>query len=219
MTDNWSVFDAIEEVSATADATYFEPGRYLVKVGRVFRHKDRNEIPLVVAQTTVLAVTGTEIDLDGVTPLLPNQVGSTPSVVYKNGGNSKDSFLPNVKGMIAAMAGVPDTKITAKDVADVCNETPGATMEWPRGSGQQVELDVQPVQGFVMEVCARKKRKVRSEGVITRVIWVRQVPPEQVLAMVDETVLAQHFDVEALRAAATPQGQQPAAPDDVHVPF
>jgi hypothetical protein len=197
----WDVFEGIENVRATSDSTYFEPGRYIVKIDAVQFDKDRNKIEMFIVRTTVLAVLGTEHDLEG-NPVVPNAVGTNPSIVHKNGGKSLEMFLPNVKAFVAAAAGVSPSIVTMKDIADCANNEPGATMEWPRGSGTRVKLAVQPVAGAVLEVNARMVRKVRSEGVITKVVWTRLVPPSQLLTMVDENVLARHFDLDELKAAA-----------------
>lgn len=199
----WQVFGAIEQARAAVSAQFFSPGRYVVRIDNVLLDKDRNQAEIFIVRTTVLAVLGTELGVDG-QPKTPSSVGSNPSVVYKNDGAQRDMFLPNCKAAAACFADVPPDQVKPHHLVELTNTTPGLTFDFQDGRGP-VPLAVQPAEGLVVEVSAREKRKVKKpDEIITNVSFVRLVPVVQVLNMVEDTVLGKYYDLNALRAAVEP---------------
>lgn len=197
----WQVFGAIEQARAAVSAQYFSPGRYLVRIDNVLLDKDRNGADIFIVRTTVLAVIGHESSVDG-QPMTPNSVGSNPSVVYKNDGAQRDMFLPNCKAAAATFADVSPDQVKPYHLVELTNTNPNLVFDFGDGRGA-VQVPVQPAEGLVVEVSARQTRKKKKpEETVTNVSWVRLVPVGQVLAQVEDTILAKYYDLDQLREAA-----------------
>lgn len=102
-----SPFRGISDKSATRDSEYFRAGRYLAHVNAFKTGQNRNNVPNVAIETTIVAVL--DATKAAVDPKGAHGVGDKASWVQSF---SNDNTMPNLKAAVMAMTGVDEAAVT-----------------------------------------------------------------------------------------------------------
>ena len=124
-----SLFAGVEDVKASFQSNYIAEGNYIVLIRNIKTISNRKGDDFVAIEMTVLAC------LPGIEPM--NRPGEEVSHLI---GAKNDSFLPNVKAMIAGLAGKSADEVTEETCMEVA----------PEGNDA-----VSPLSGMIAEVSAK----------------------------------------------------------------
>lgn len=149
-----SIFGGIAGTKASKDANYIRPGNYVLFIDRIKQDKNRQDVPFVAVETTVLAVLAKETNDDGV--VVSHKAGESVTDMYMAGGKGAEMFLPNIKAMVMALVGCAEDDVDE----EAC---------------KVMVSDAQPMAGIVAKVQAREittkggnpYTKVSYQGVLT----------------------------------------------------
>lgn len=141
------IFDGIEKARASRQSNWVKPGHYIFSINKIRLGKTRKEEVFMVVEMTVLHV------YDG-----EHRVGQEVSHMLMK---KHDSFLPNVKAMIASICEVGEEDVKQEDCSRVCKDD---------GSDE-----AQPLAGVVVE-CINQDIPTRTGGIFTQVKYKGVVP-------------------------------------------
>jgi hypothetical protein len=165
------MFSGIEKAKASFDAAYMNEGHYLCRIDRVKADKNRSGDHFLAVEMTVIH---TYADGDG-KPESWHKPGDAVSHLMMS---KHDSFLGNVKAMIANLLGVHESEVSEKD----CETASGPN---------------QPLAGMVAEVRARGIL-TRQQKPFTKITYVREFPASEIQDTIDAKMLAAYFPGDTL---------------------
>lgn len=163
-----SIFAGISAAKARADANYELPGHYIELIRRVKADRSRKGEDFVAVEKTILAVLD---DDEGRGHRIGDEV--THMLMAKH-----DSFLGNIKAMIAATFGVPAEQVQEADAVEICG-------------------DSQPMAGAVVE-CVNRNQVTRRGTDFTIINYKRALTVADIRAKLDPQVLARFFPGDVL---------------------
>jgi hypothetical protein len=169
------VFDNIEMAKASRGGNYERAGRYYEYVRRVKLDTNRKKIEFIAVEKVILHVIAADPAAE------PHSVGEQVTHLLMS---DKDSFLGNVKSMIAGLFNEDPDAVTAADA-------------------EMVVSDQQPAAGLVIEVNNRVIT-TKAEKPFTLVNYTRSLTPEEVFQLIPRENLDKALlpaEVEALLAA------------------
>ncbi len=173
-----AIFGNIKDAKMRVGANYVKEGHFLLRMDAVKIDKKRNGVIFMAVEMTVLKV------LDGSTN---HKVGEA---VCHWLDTTKDSFLGNVKSMIAHIMDMKPEDITKEHAVLICGPD-------------------QPMTGNVVEVQA-KQIMTKANKPFTEVNYRREVPPAEALTMLDSEVQRLYFPNDMLQKAAQFNAEQAA---------
>lgn len=141
------IFDGIEKARASRNSDWVKEGHYIYSINKVKAGKNRKEEKFMCLELTILHTWEGE-----------QKVGQSVSHMLMK---KHDSFLGNVKAMIAAICEVDEDKVTQQDCATVCLD-----------DGSE---NAQPLSGVVVE-CVNTNIVTKSGGTFTQVKYKGIVP-------------------------------------------
>lgn len=159
-----SMFAGIDAAQASRDSNYFRDGLYWWHIEGVKAGTTRKGVPFLAVECRCVHVFDNG-DGKGHKPL---EHASWLCMA------DKDSFLGNVKAFVANVTGAPEEEVTK----DVCEALCG---------------DEQPLAGWFVETYNKTIITKVAQKPFTKVAWRRSVSNEEILATVDEGVLAIMF--------------------------
>lgn len=165
------MFKGIEGAKASFDASYMGEGHYLCRIDRLKADKTRAGDHFLAVEMTVLH---TYTDGDGTADKW-HQPGNAVSHLMMC---KHDSFLGNVKSMIANLLGVHETEVTEAD----CDQASGPN---------------QPLGGIVAEVRARGIM-TRAQKPFTKITYVREFPASELQDTLSPKMLTAYFPGDVL---------------------
>jgi len=166
-----SMFSGIETAKASFDAKYLQQGHYLCRIDRVKADKTRSGDQFLAVEMTVLH---TFTDGDGL-PEKWHKAGESASHLMMA---KHDSFLGNVKAMIANLLACHESEVKESDCVKVSEKE-------------------QPLAGMVAEIRARDIL-TRANKSFTKVSYIREFPASEIEAVLDEKTLALYFPGDTL---------------------
>lgn len=176
-----SMFKGVEGAKASFDASYVGAGHYLCRIDRVKADKTRSKDDFLAVEMTVL-----HVFMDGAgEPAKWHKAGSAVSHLMMA---KHDSFLGNVKAMVAAVMGVHESEVTEKDCEDLS------------GAGQ-------PLAGMVIELKAREIL-TRANKPFTKVTYEREFPAAELQDLLDAKILAAYFPGDTLEKMIVAQAEE-----------
>ncbi len=181
-----NLFAGISEAKARLDANYERPGHYYLRIDALKIGRSRRGDDFMAVEKTVIHV----LDDDEGKAHKPGE-SVTHMMMAKH-----DSFLGNVKAMVAKLLDCSVDSVTPDACVMICG-------------------DDQPLSGMVIE-CKNRNIMTRADKPFTVINYIREVPA---LELVEKQVLTQRildlfFDGGALlvRMAGLPPGTVLAAP-------
>lgn len=165
------LFKGVEGAKGSFDAAYMGEGHYLCRIDRLKADKTRSGDQFLAVEMTVVHVFA---DGDG-EPDKWHKVGNAVSHLMMA---KHDSFLGNVKSMIANLLGVHESEVTEAD----CDNASGAG---------------QPLSGIIAEVKARGIM-TRAQKPFTKISYVREFPASEIQDTIDEKAMAIFFPGDTL---------------------
>lgn len=176
-----SMFKGVEGAKASFDASYLGAGHYLCRIDRVKADVTRTKDQFLAVEMTVL-----HTFMDGAgEPAKWHKAGSAVSHLMMA---KHDSFLGNVKAMVAALMGVHESEVTQAD----CEELSGAN---------------QPLAGMVIEVKARDIL-TRAQKNFTKVTYEREFPAAELGDILEEKILTAYFPGDTLEKMIVAQNEE-----------
>lgn len=158
-----SIFKGLNEKKARVNSDYDMPGIYWQRINAAKQGADRNSIPMVIINKTVIKVFDDD-EQKG------HRLGAEVGTVYKAG----DYFAQSVKDFLAATTGASDEENNS-EFADEC-------------FGKD-----NPLQGIVVEMRNGKKPGKKPGTMFTRAKYVRAVPYEEVKETLTEAELEKFY--------------------------
>lgn len=165
------MFSGIDTAKASFDAKYLGQGHYLLRIDRIKADKTRSSDEFLAVEMTVLH---TFEDGDG-DPSTWHRPGEAVSHLMMK---KHDSFLGNVKAMVANLMGCHESEVKEAD----CESMSGPT---------------QPLGGMVAEVRSRNIM-TRAQKLFTKVSYVREFPASELQDVLSEKVLDTYFPGDTL---------------------
>jgi hypothetical protein len=169
------VFSGIGNAKVSRDANYFRPGHFWLRIDSCRIGENRHKDKLSFIEGTVVAVLDDPAQHED-----PHRVGEVTTKATKV---SSDYFLPDTLQFISAAAGVDLESASDEDKEEAANLVFG---------------DQNPLAGTCVEV--------RNRGIITqtgnpftKVTFVREVLPAELLEALDEEVIARFWPGDALQ--------------------
>lgn len=163
-----SIFAGISDAKARTDANYERPGHYIELINRVKADRSRKGEDFVAIEKSILAVLD---DDEGRGHRIGDEV--THMLMAKH-----DSFLGNIKAMIAAVFGVPAEQVQESDAVEICSED-------------------QPMAGAVVE-CVNRNQVTRRGTDFTIINYKRALTVADIRAKLDPKVIARYFPGDVL---------------------
>lgn len=172
------VFAGIGKAKMRVDANYERDGHYYLRIDGIKLDKNRKEEVFMAIEKTVLKVVSVEPGMN------PHKVGEAVChmMMLKH-----DSFLGNVKAMIAHVLNIQPEQITEEDAVKICS------------------VD-QPLTGFIIE-CQNRTIMTKAGKPFTVINYKRALTPAETLVALDPVVVANFFPnqiLEQLAAAEAP---------------
>jgi len=165
------MFDGVETAKASFDAKYQGAGHYLNRIDRVKADKTRGGDEFLAVEMTVLH---TFADGQG-DPAKWHKPGEAVSHLMMK---KHDSFLGNVKAMVANVMGAHESEVTKADCERIC------TAE-------------QPFAGMVVELSGRDILTKKNQP-FTKISYVREMPAVDLPEILDEKIIATYFPGDTL---------------------
>lgn len=165
------MFDGIEGAKASFDAKYQGPGHYLNRIDRVKADKTRAGDEFMAVEMTVM-----HTFMDGLgAPEKWHKAGEATSHLMMK---KHDSFLGNVKAMVANLLGVHESEVTKADC-------------------ERISSAEQPMAGMVIELSARDILTKKNQP-FTKVSYTREVPAVELPNLLDDKIVATYFPGDTL---------------------
>lgn len=164
------MFEGVGSAKANFGANYERPGHYLMFIRRVKKDKTRKGVKFVAVEKVCLHHFSVDEEEN------PHVVGEQLSHLLMT---DKDSFLGNLKAMIANTFGKPPEAVTPK----VCD---------------LVVSDKQPMSCRVVEMDNRLIITKEKKQPFTQVNYRRTLTPDEIKAVVSQEVLEQFLSVKEL---------------------
>lgn len=165
------LFKGVEGAKGSFDAAYMGEGHYLCRIDRLKADKTRNKDDFLAVEMTVLY---TYPDGDG-----DKEKWHKPGAAVSHLMMAKhDSFLGNVKAMIANLLGCHESEVSEKD----CDNASGPA---------------QPMAGMIAEIKARGIM-TRAQKPFTKITYVREFPASELQDLLDAKTLEIYFPGDTL---------------------
>lgn len=165
------LFDGVEQAKASFDAKYQGAGHYLCRIDRIKADKTRGGDEFMAVEMTVMH---TFMDGQGAPEKWHKPGESTSHLLMKK----HDSFLGNVKALVANVTGCHESEVTKADC-------------------ERIASAEQPLAGAVIELSARDIL-TRKNQPFTKVSYIREVPATELVELLDEKIVATYFPGDTL---------------------
>jgi len=164
------IFDGIKKAPRGFQANYEKPGRYWVRINACKEGKTRKKKPFVVLEKTVIRV----LDDDNGNG---HRMGEDISHMLME---EWDSFLSNIKTIVGDILGIANDEIDEEVTEELCAEVFCAESIFA---------------GIVVE-CNNRNIVKKDGNDFTTIKYVRDIPPEELLEVLDEKTVERFFKTE-----------------------
>lgn len=183
-----SIFSGMKDAKLRVDANYVRAGHYFFLINKCKTDQNRKRVDFAAVEMTAVAV----LDDDNGSG---HRIGEDVSWLVMS---DNDFFLSDILTFICNVMGVDPNDLDEKDRMEAAESV---------FESKEDKDHAQPLAGMVVEVKGRDVKLKNSDGMFTKVSFVRAVPALELIERLDDKTKERYFPNDVLQELAEAEAQ------------